>query len=498
MTDMSMRRLGLTIFVSMLSALMVISVYALFFDSNNTSFPVLVNDKPVADFRLANYKMIESGKITPVDFTYAANISTPAVVHVRKKYTATASSYSDPFRDFFGSESPFGRNQEPRVQMASGSGVIISEDGYIVTNNHVVSDAEEIEVTLYDKRTLKAKMIGTDPSTDLALIKIEDKNLPVIPFGDSDSAQIGEWVLAVGNPFDLTSTVTAGIVSAKGRNINILRSQSKAPIESFIQTDAAVNPGNSGGALVNTNGELLGINTAIATPTGTYAGYSFAVPVNIVKKVVSDLMKFGVVQRAFLGVSIRDIDSELADELDLKNLYGIYIAGVSEESGAMEAGMKQGDVITKVNGVGVASSSELQEQISRYRPGDKVTVNYLRNGKEYATKVTLKNNANTTEIVEKEPVMALLGVAVDELTSKEKKEYGVEGGVKIKDLQSGILAKNTGVKKGFIITKIDKQPVNSVSEFNNLMERKRKGDGVYLEGFYPDHPWKTYYYAFGI
>ena len=493
---MNFKRFSLTVFISVISALMVITVYALFFDSNK-NMAVLVNDNPSADYKLANYKMIESGKIVPVDFTYAANLSTPAVVHVRKKYTAPVSSSTDPFKEFFGYDfSPFG--QGSREQMASGSGVIITDDGYIVTNNHVVSDASEIEVTLYDKRTLKAKLIGTDPSTDLALIKIDGKNLPVIPFGNSDTSKVGEWVLAVGNPFDLASTVTAGIISAKGRNINILRSQSKAPIESFIQTDAAVNPGNSGGALVNINGELIGINTAIATPTGTFAGYSFAVPVNIVKKVVSDLMKFGVVQRAFLGVAIRDIDSELAEEVDLKNYNGVYIAGVSAEGGASEAGLKEGDVITKVNGVRVSATSELQEQISRYRPGDKVTVNFLRNGNEYASKVTLKNSNNTTSVVEKEAKVELLGAKFEDLTKEEKKEYGVENGVKIKDLDNGILARSTNIKKGFVITKVDKKPVRSVEEINKVLESKQSGEGVYLEGFYPDHPWKTYYYAFGL
>ena len=284
------------------------------------------------------------------------------MVHVKKTFSTQASA-SDPWGDLFGDDFYhfFGAPQNPKElkQEATGSGVIISDDGYIVTNNHVISDADNIEVRLYDNRTYPAQLIGSDPSTDLALIKINEDDLPTMQLGNSDSALVGQWVLAVGNPFELTSTVTAGIISAKGRNINILREQSKAPIEAFIQTDAAVNPGNSGGALVNLNGKLVGINTAIATPTGAYAGYSFAVPVNIVKKVIADLKKYGVVQRAFLGVQIRDIDNDLAEEMDLSSLKGAYIASVNNESGADDAGLKEGDVITSVNGVGVNFRSRI-------------------------------------------------------------------------------------------------------------------------------------------
>lgn len=497
-----MKKIALTGFISMLSAITVISVYALYFDNNKSinNGSQLTQNQPIT---LAGYELIESGKIAPVDFTFAAGVSTPAVVHVKKTFTNTRSNSRDPFRDFFGDDfSPFGYGQpkSPQQQIASGSGVIISDNGYIVTNNHVVSDADKIEVTLFDKRSYVAELIGVDPSTDLALIKIEANNLPIIPFGDSDSALVGEWVLAVGNPFDLTSTVTAGIISAKGRNINILREQSRAPIESFIQTDAAVNPGNSGGALINTKGELLGINTAIATPTGTYAGYSFAVPVNIAKKVVADLMDYGIVQRAYLGVSIRDIDSELAKEIGLNRIQGVYVASVQEGTGAEEAGLKDGDIITAVNQVKVGSVSELQEQVSKYRPGDKLAISFIRKGNEKTSYVTLKNGQNTTSIIEKETIdfVQLLGAEFEELNTTEKKDYGVTGGVKVKALLNGKLKNATSIYEGFVITRVDHQKIESVKDLNEQISKKKKGDGVLIEGFYPKAPYKTYYYAFGM
>lgn len=440
-----------------------------------------------------------------VDFTYAAARSTPAVVHVRKFYTG-GGSYTDPWSDFFGNDfyRLFGtpRQENPsRQEVASGSGVIISQDGFIVTNNHVIDEADEIEVTLFDNRTLKATLIGTDPSTDLALLKVDtDQELASINLGNSDSAMVGEWVLAVGNPFDLTSTVTAGIISAKGRNINILSRQSRMPIESFIQTDAAVNPGNSGGALVNTRGELIGINTAIATPTGTFAGYSFAVPVNIVKKVITDLREFGIVQRAFLGVQIRDVDEQLAEEKDLDRRQGVYILNVNDNSGALDAGLQEGDVIIAINGTSVATVAELQEQISRYRPGDKVDVDFVRGGETLRKVVTLKNQLNGTEVVEKKTTEVLvdLGASFEDLTASEKRQYEIDGGVRIADLRTGKLTRNTNIREGFIITRIDRKSVSSASDLIETLESKGEGDGVMLEGFYPQNPAKTYYYAFGM
>jgi Do/DeqQ family serine protease len=324
----------------------------------------------------------------PADFSTAAELSVTAVVHVKTLTTRNNSmggQYFDPFQFFWGQPAP----QQMPQQQSAGSGVIISDDGYIVTNNHVIENADEVNITLDNKQTYTAKVVGTDPSTDLALLKVDAKGLPFMRWGNSDQVKVGEWVLAVGNPFNLTSTVTAGIVSAKARNINILPSQ-KFPIESFIQTDAAVNPGNSGGALVNATGELIGINTAIASTTGSYAGYSFAVPVNIVRKVVLDLVEFGTVQRGFIGVSIREIDSDFAKEKSIKSLSGVYVNGLTEEGAAKRAGIREGDVIVSVNGTSIKSSPELQEQVSRYRPGDQIDVTIVRDGEEKTIAVIVK------------------------------------------------------------------------------------------------------------
>ena len=324
----------------------------------------------------------------PVDFTRAAEMSVGAVVHVKTKYNVYGKQYVDPFYQFF-----FGRPQQQPMQQAqaSGSGVILSEDGYIVTNNHVIQQANEIEVVLNDKRSFTAQLIGSDPNTDIALLKIDATGLPTLAMGNSDELRVGEWVLAVGNPFNLTSTVTAGIVSAKARNINILDAEMK--IESFIQTDAAVNPGNSGGALVNTRGKLVGINTAIASQTGSYAGYAFAVPTSIVQKVVADLRQFGSVQRALLGIRMLDITSEVQQYYGLKSLEGVYIAEVVSGSAAEKGGVESGDVIVAVDGVTVNSSSELQEKIARKNPGDEVTLSVLRAGKRHELHVVLASAA---------------------------------------------------------------------------------------------------------
>ena len=320
--------------------------------------------------------------IAPVDFTQAAERSVEAVVHVKTKYYRQ--QYVDPFYHFF-----FGRPQQSQQPsaMASGSGVILSNDGYIVTNNHVIEDANEIEVVLNDKRTFTAKLIGTDPNTDLALLKIEATDLPTIEIGNSDDLRVGEWVLAVGNPFNLTSTVTAGIVSAKARSINILNSDMK--IESFIQTDAAVNPGNSGGALVNTRGQLVGINTAIASQTGSYAGYAFAIPTAIMQKVVADLRQFGTVQRALLGIRMLDITQQVKDQLSLESMEGVYVGEVISGSAADKAGMKAGDVIVQVDGRPINASSQLQEQIGRKNPGDQIIILVRRGHRSVSLQVTL-------------------------------------------------------------------------------------------------------------
>ena len=352
--------------------------------ANQSSVPGANAPGSKAPVSLASYSgQTSSQGIAPVDFTQAAERSVEAVVHVKTKYYRQQ-QYVDPFYQFF-----FGRPQQSQQPsaMASGSGVILSNDGYIVTNNHVIEDANEIEVVLNDKRTFTAKLIGTDPNTDLALLKIEATNLPTIEIGNSDDLRVGEWVLAVGNPFNLTSTVTAGIVSAKARSINILNSDMK--IESFIQTDAAVNPGNSGGALVNTQGQLVGINTAIASQTGSYAGYAFAIPTAIMQKVVADLRQFGTVQRALLGIRMLDITQQVKDQLSLESMEGVYVGEVISGSAADKAGMKAGDVIVQVDGRPINASSQLQEQIGRKNPGDQITILVRRGQRSLTLQVTL-------------------------------------------------------------------------------------------------------------
>ncbi len=422
---------------------------------------------------------------TMCDFTKAADMSIHAVVHVKTFYNnKPVNNPFDPF-GFWGQQ----RNQTP--QEASGSGVILTDDGYIATNNHVVDDADRVEITLNDNRTFAGKVIGTDPSTDLALIKIDEKGLPFITYGNSDDLKVGEWVLAVGNPFNLTSTVTAGIVSAKARNIGILPDQYK--IESFIQTDAAVNPGNSGGALVNTRGELVGINSAIASNTGSYSGYSFAIPVNLVKKVMDDLVEFGSVQRGFIGVSIRDIDSKLVDEKGLKETKGVYVAGLTVDGAAKTAGIEEGDVITKIGDNQVNSSPQLQEQIGRFRPGDKVNVSVLRDGKEKLFTVVLRNKEGNTEVVKDDPSLNLLGATFENTPKETKSKLGLESGVSVSKLMSGKL-RNAGIREGFIITNVDKKPIRSTSDLQDAL--KTKQGGVLIEGVYPNGT--RAYYGFGI
>jgi serine protease Do len=428
-----------------------------------------------------------AGAESEINFVNAAEKTLHAVVHVKTTYEVEPQVNPfhgyDPFRDLFGS------GDQKQQQQASGSGVIISNDGYIVTNNHVIAKADKIEVTLNDNRSYAADLIGSDPTTDLALLKVKEKNLPFIQYGNSDDIKVGEWVLAVGNPFNLNSTVTAGIVSAKGRNINILENNPDKglnPIESYIQTDAAVNMGNSGGALVNTSGELIGINSAIASMTGSYAGYSFAVPVNIVKKVVTDLAEFGTVQRAFIGVSIRDIDSKLAQEKNISELKGVYVNGLTEGGAAKEAGVKDGDVITKVGDMEVNSVPQLQEQISRFRPGDKVMLTLRHDNKERIVPVTLKNKNGTIEVLKKENEngnFASLGATFETLKAQDLRNLSIENGLQITKLTSGKL-RNAGIKEGFIITSIDKKRINSLEDLKNALDDKK--GGVLIEGVYPN------------
>lgn len=431
------------------------------------------NAKPV-NFNLSN--------AVPVDnFVYASESSLNGVVHVTTK-VETSHFQRDIFQEFFYGPGAGGREYKQYGE-GSGSGVIISEDGYIVTNNHVIDNAKEIEVTLNDDRKYTAKLVGSDPSTDIAVLKIEEKGLTSLPLGNSDNVNVGEWVLAVGNPFNLTSTVTAGIVSAKARNINIIGNGAKnvVPIESFIQTDAAVNPGNSGGALVNTKGELIGINTAIASQTGSYAGYSFAVPVNLVKKVMTDLIDYGVVQRGFLGVQIADITQELKEEKELPNLDGVYVVGAVEDGSADKAGVKEGDVILKIGNKTVNSSAELQEEIGRRRPGDKVTTTIrTKKGETKNLEIVLRNRDGETKLVSKEEIKknVALGATFRTLTKKEKAELGINYGVKIKSLNAGKL-KAKGLKEEMVITKVNNVEINSVEELTSKLNGTK--GGVLLE-----------------
>jgi len=443
-----------------------------------------------------------------LDFTAAAEVATPGVVHIKTKVTQKQVSQkrnqrspffeffgTDPFQDLFGDPYGGGGNQDRSFRgEGSGSGVIISD-------NHVVSAGDKIEVVLSNKKTYDAEVIGTDPSTDIALIKIEESNLPFLRFANSDDVKVGEWVLAVGNPFNLASTVTAGIVSAKARNINIL--QDKRAIESFIQTDAAVNPGNSGGALVNLSGELIGINTAIATPTGTFAGYSFAVPSNLVEKVVYDLKEFGVVQRAFIGVNIRDlsfVDKEIKKEKDISFSEGVFIDEVLPKSGAADAGLEMGDVIVQVNNKPVASAPELQEAIAKFRPGDKVGVTFVRNGKDRFTEIELKNADKNTKEVTKSSLskkyVHTLGAELSVISETAKEQLDIEGGVQVTRIGNGLLSKTTDIIEGFIITSIERKPVFQIDDVEKILNRLR--GGVIIEGIYPDAPDKTEYYAIGI
>lgn len=431
---------------------------------------------------------IASGIATPVDLTSAAENSVNAVVHVT---TETMVNVRDPFADFFwGHRAP----STPQPRQGAGSGVIMTDDGYIVTNNHVVEGADKIQVHLNDRRHFTAIVVGRDPSTDIALLKINATSLTPMPFGNSDNVRVGEWVLAVGNPMNLTSTVTAGIVSAKSRNINLLQydpSKDIFPIESFIQTDAAVNPGNSGGALVNAMGELVGINTAIASTTGSYAGYSFAVPVNIVKKVTSDLLEYGSVQRAFIGVSIRDIDQELAEQMKLNTLRGVYVNGITDGGAAQKAGMKEGDIITKVGNVDVGNVTQLQEQVGRFRPGDKVAVTVMRDGRENVVDMTLRGREGTlTAAVKKTPdALNALGADLREANESELRALRLDRGVKVVNVQGGKF-RSSGIREGFIITSIDQQPVSTPEDIQRILS-DRKG-GVLIEGYYPNGT-KAYY-----
>lgn len=413
-----------------------------------------------------------------LNFVAAAAISTPAVVHIKSTFERASSNGNRPWQDLFFDQR--GGQSQPRQGRSSGSGVIISSDGYIATNNHVVENSDVLEVTLEDNRKYEGTVVGTDPNTDLALIKIEEDGLPFLKYGNSDRLRIGEWVLAVGNPFDLTSTVTAGIVSAKGRDINILQRSEGYSIESFIQTDAAVNPGNSGGALVDLRGNLIGINTAIATEDGSFAGYSFAVPVSLVEKVMDDIREFGEVQRALLGIKILDVEM-VREDLGLDEYQGVYVREVSPGGAAAEAGIKNGDVITHIDDKETSTVQELQEMVGRNNPGAQIKVTVSRDGNKRDLIAKLKNLKDTGFI---DPSLSFedSGATFKNLTEREKAGYKVEGGVKISKLRSGVW-KEIGIPEGFIITHVNKNKVEGVGSFKDVINEG--GDKVLVEGIYP-------------
>lgn len=435
----------------------------------------------------------------PVDLTYAAEKSLPSVVHIlstKNSKVQTVEVENDPFSDFF--SDPFGffgnpqgnggkqrRSVRTPKQQGSGSGVIISADGYIVTNNHVVADADELTVTLNDNKEYSARIIGTDKASDLALIKIDGKNLPAITIANSDDIKVGEWVLAVGNPFNLTNTVTVGIVSAKARSLY------QNGVESFIQTDAAINPGNSGGALVNTRGELIGINAMLYSQTGSFSGYGFAIPTSIMNKVVADLKQYGTVQRALIGIQGQDVKNyvdakkDKGEDIDLGTMEGIYVAKVTEESAAEEAGMKEGDVITAIDGKPVNKMAELQEVLAKKRPGDKVTVTYLRDKKKATKTVTLKNEKGNTQVVKKAD-LDVLGGNFRAITNAQKEQLNIGYGLEVLKVNSGRL-KTAGITKGFIIQRVNDNAVKTIDDLQNAVKEAStsKDPVLYIQGVYP-------------
>ncbi|HMR92835.1 MAG TPA: trypsin-like peptidase domain-containing protein [Chitinophagaceae bacterium] len=498
---MKWKQLLLIVGVSALSAVGSVWVYSKITGNR----PVVVQP---ADGKLpvnyAGFYGNDGSLADPIDFTKASAAAVPAVVHIKTKIAArqvnngttqqrrSRGSIEDLFDDFFNFSPGYGPMIQPE-QRASGSGVIIDKDGYIVTNNHVVSDvstgalADEITVTLSNKKTYKAKVLGRDPSSDLAVIKIDATNLPYMVYGNSDDVKLGQWVLAVGYPLTLETTVTAGIVSAKGRTIGINSRQSDSPVEMFIQTDAAINQGNSGGALITTDGQLIGINSAILAPNGTYAGYGFSIPVNIVKKIVSDLIEFGDVKRGYLGISYpSNGNEEWVKRAGIKDGSGVYALAIPADGAAAKAGLKKGDVITKVNGNPVSSGLEMSGQIASYRPGEKVKLTYIRSGKEYNTEVTLKAEKSKIEVASSEIIGDRLGVELENVSEQKAKEYRIKGGVQVKKISEGGPFSRTRMEEGFVITSVNGQEVKSTDELAGALSRGTYGK-VKLDGIYPGY-----------
>ncbi len=499
---MKTKNIFFTVLISMLTTMAVIFGYNKYeHNSNNPNFQSL---NIPSNYKYAGF-YDEKGNPTPgpADFTQAAEAAIPTVVHIKTKTNPRQVSNNlpnqkNPFSDLFGDDDLFNQffgqgngRQRMMPSMASGSGVIISDDGYIVTNNHVVDGADEVTLTLSNRKTYTAKVIGADPAYDLAVVKIDAKNLPFIIYGNSDDAKIGQWVLALGYPLNLEATVTAGIISAKSRKLGLNHDKTgkqSLAVESFLQTDAAVNMGNSGGALINTNGQLIGINSAIASPTGYYNGYSYAIPVNIVKKVINDLIKFGSVQRGFLGAMFIDAglltDQQKQKENVPSGADGIYITDLTKTGAALEAGIKKGDIIRKINDVVIHSGSELQEQLSNYKPGDKVNVTIERNGAERTYAVTLKNNSGNYDIVRADVMLDKLGADLVTLDPKKAKEYGLDGGVIVKKINEGAINDQTRMRDGFIITKADGKDVKSVDELKSVVGNSKQ---VTISGYYPGY-----------
>ena len=452
--------------------------------------------KPATEIELVQQAQVQRAAFIPTentpDFVDAAERSVDAVVHIMTKVVRQSNTYEDFFGALLGQIYGYPGQTRNNTMVAYGSGVVLTPDGYIVTNNHVVEGADEVEVTFNNKVKKTATIIGTDPTTDLALIKVDASDLEYLTFGDSDNVRIGEWVLAVGNPFNLTSTVTAGIVSAKARNLSILGEGTS--VESFIQTDAAVNPGNSGGALVNTKGELVGINAAIASHTGSYEGYSFAIPSNIVRKVVDDLLLYCTAQRGYLGVQIAELTQELAEKEGLENIDGVYVAEVTDGGAAKLAGMKSGDVITAINGKKVNSTTQLKESVGQFRPGDKMDVEVNRNGRHHHYELTLLNEAGNVDVVKKGDSFynSEFGLMLQPVNQNDMSRLNIKSGLKIVEIRQGRFM-NSGIPVDFVITKVNGSVVNDKTDLENAQKNSRSRRTT-IEGVYPNGMIATFYY----